>query len=170
MEPPPGDVPVWPTTFSDAGDATGPLEVPLPLWPGDTGPLLLAEPSCPGATRLTLADTILRSLGSMDACGTPDSPPRCRKDCRSLRSRLRSCLPERPLLTRSRLNCRKPPVHAVYLHRYCCARAPWKNLRSCLRSRDRLNRDLPKKLLARWRNHFPLFLWNSLSLKGRSRL
>ena len=29
---------------------------------------------------------------------------------------------------------------------------------------------VPKKLLARWRNHFPLFLWNSLSLKGRSRL
>ena len=83
MEPPPGDVPVWSTTFSDAGDATGPFEVPLPLWPGDTGPLLLPEPSCPGATRLTLVDTILRSLGSMDACGD---------------SRLTSPLPEGLLL------------------------------------------------------------------------
>ncbi len=69
MEPPPGDVPVWSTTLSDPGEATGPLEVPLPLCPEDTGPLPLPDPSCPGATRLTLADTTLRSLGSMDAWG-----------------------------------------------------------------------------------------------------
>ena len=43
--------------------------MPLPLCPEDTGPLPLPDPSCPGATRLTLADTTLRSLGSMDAWG-----------------------------------------------------------------------------------------------------
>ena len=67
MEPPPGDVPVWSTTLSDPGEATGPLEELPPLCPEGEGPLVLPELSCPGATRLTLVATTLRSLRSMDA-------------------------------------------------------------------------------------------------------
>lgn len=136
--------------------------------------MLLPDPSCPGATRLTLVDTTWRSLGSMDAWGD---------------SRLTSPLPEGLLppedppeelppgetaAAPEPLELPETPVHAVYLHRCCCARVPWrnrkKNRRNCLRSRDRLNRNLLSKILVRWRNRFPLSLWNSLSQTGRSRI
>ena len=37
-------------------------------------------------------------------------------------------------------------------------------------NRNCLTRVLPRKPLVRWKNHFPLFPWNSLSLTGRSRI
>ena len=58
MEPPPGDVPVWSTTLSDPGEATGPLEELPPLCPEGEGPLVLPEDLAPGAYRKLTAEEL----------------------------------------------------------------------------------------------------------------